>query len=479
MNIWKRRIAFLRSEYPLIFLTLGVLCGEFIAIFFGFSFVFAVLILLFILPRSLKILPATILIGYLAVYLNQSKTIELPKKLLGKVTGEVRFSVPRQLNLPVTWINDNLETNEKFWCSTAYTPWNNGALLQKGSIFVAKAKITIFPFKLDPLSYNGYLKREGYYGTCRLTHVSIISKPSNGSSSAIEQSIKKNIQDLDLAGLALAIGFGYRDRISSYTEEAFRRVGLAHILVFSGFHLTVVSIWVRSITIYLGVRVPLLLATGLLPQITIWISFLTSLSVMYLVSWDLPAIRAALATLIVFLSDTIRRRADFLTTTFLAFLILILIWPGCFLDIGFQLTFSALTGIGLASSKDYKYLKIIAWTTITTTIVVVARFDNYSLLSPVVNFLFVGVTSVVFMPTIYIAIVTNMSGIDPNGYIIKGVEKLLGLFRDLIWYFSNLSICNRTPQVVEKIFIITLFCLLIIFKLKNLLKNYWSTRGLE
>ena len=141
----------------------------------------------------------------------------------------------------------------------------------------------------------------------------------------------------EAGGYAAAMLLGTRVLISSEDQDAFRRLGIAHVLSVSGFHA--------------GILV--LALNGLLRKRSPWFRSLIHLIVLsayaLLTGGNAPVIRAAL---LVLLADAarLRHRQAFTGHTLCAAWILCLLWrPALLLSAGFQLSYAALAGIVLAA----------------------------------------------------------------------------------------------------------------------------------
>jgi len=197
----------------------------------------------------------------------------------------------------------------------------------------------------------------------------------------------------DAGTLAAGMLLGGSEGLSRQTKEAYRRVGLLHIVAASGYNVTLVAGWILS--------------AGL-----IWLSRRWALGVtiggvilyMAIAGWQPSIIRAGIMAILAILGLLLGRERDakwLLIITGVA----MLVWnPKLISDIGFQLSFAATWGILFISPPTLPPLKLRGgieegdiWrvfgadlkTTLSaqamTTPLILHHFGNLSVISPLVN----------------------------------------------------------------------------------------------
>lgn len=135
--------------------------------------------------------------------------------------------------------------------------------------------------------------------------------------------------------LTAALLLGQRDDAMNGLEGAFNRLGLAHVLSVSGFHLGVFALF-----LVLAVRV-----TGEHPRLEPIVLCSAILVYLMLIPAQAPIVRAGVMTLVLLLAETCGRRYDRLNTLALV-MIALLIWrPADFWDVGFQLSFASVAAL--------------------------------------------------------------------------------------------------------------------------------------
>lgn len=149
----------------------------------------------------------------------------------------------------------------------------------------------------------------------------------------------------EAAGLLRALLMGEKSGLNPELKEAFRRTGLAHLLVVSGLHLAVVGglslagvryALTRSARLCLNLN--LILISRLLALVPVFFYAL-------LAGPSIPTWRAFTLVCLAGLALLWARRPDPVSSLALAGLVLSLIWPQAIFDLGFQLSFIAVAAL--------------------------------------------------------------------------------------------------------------------------------------
>ncbi len=141
--------------------------------------------------------------------------------------------------------------------------------------------------------------------------------------------------------LLLALVLGDESEIPEPVEESFRATGTAHILVVSGFNLSLVASFCSIVLIVFFRAQPWLIKrmdpyplAGILSIIpTTFYAFITGL--------EIPVLRSYIMVLVLLLAITLRKTRDLLNALGLAGMVIMLIQPGAIFDPSFQLSFIA------------------------------------------------------------------------------------------------------------------------------------------
>lgn len=286
----------------------------------------------------------------------------------------------------------------RLWCRAVLLPWRVSNYIRPGYRVMAQAQVK----GTESLGrYGEYLRTLGFSASCRVAAIAII-----GAKESVASLLRRDIRSrayrftgtTESTGMVLAMTLGARDQISQLTEDAFRRTGLTHVLVLSGFQLTLMfGLTFRFCAGCLG-----------------WFSFCrrrlniravacfaASFAVLILLVFagiEHSSSRAGLALLLSSSGMLFERPQKFLNLMLSSLLLLAVLWPGCLGHVGVQLTYAALGGIVLASGRtgvDKSLLGVSFWCSLCTSWVVLYHFHSFSLMGFLVNPLVAPLCSVI------------------------------------------------------------------------------------
>ncbi|MCC4213520.1 ComEC/Rec2 family competence protein [Leeuwenhoekiella parthenopeia] len=196
------------------------------------------------------------------------------------------------------------------------------------------------PYQFD---YGAYLKSKGIFGQIRLTKDSFIKISSDANSSKFSAhrfrsylKFKLNRYELspDSKAITYALLLGERQDLSTQLRQSYVDAGVIHILAVSGLHVGILMLIVQFLLKPLGNQKKTRLLRMLIVLAVIWLfAILTGLS---------PSVLRA-ATMFSFLQIGLvygQRRAGY-NALIASALILLLINPNLLLDVGFQLSYTA------------------------------------------------------------------------------------------------------------------------------------------
>lgn len=228
----------------------------------------------------------------------------------------------------------------------------------------------------------------------------LLIKLRSAFQSAIEESLPE-----PHASLVLGMLLGIENDIPENFEKALKSTGTIHMLVVSGFNITLVTAFVLKLAGIINRKYALLLA------------ILISWAFVFLAGAQPPAIRAGIMTTLALTAQLFGRPAHVLPTLFLTILTLLLISPELIYSVSFQLSCAATAGIILLPNKINqalnknkesnsstnknqsqtilealgKYIKEEGATTlaaqIAVTPLILSTFGSFSLSAPLVNIL--------------------------------------------------------------------------------------------
>lgn len=197
----------------------------------------------------------------------------------------------------------------------------------------------------DTFSYADYLGRQGVFTMMSFAGIEVIDSGHGSPFHAALLDLKHTVQD-DIArtlpepqaGLLTGILLGNERGISPQLAEDFYRVGAVHIVAISGFNMIVISAIVMCVLEGIFRRRRRLIVLCSILFIVIYTIFVgASPSIM----------RAALMSSLLIIGRQLKRNCYVPASLAFATLLLSIADPNVLLDIGFQLSFFAVLGLGL------------------------------------------------------------------------------------------------------------------------------------
>jgi len=396
----------------------------------GFVFVVGVVTTLATLPRSMT-LPAD------AVWRGEvEEAPRYPKT--GAVLVTIR-AVPERGE-------GAQEAPTRLFCTAIDLPWRNIAGIERGDLVLFRAVVTPLEVTADPFAFSNLLRRRGVGATCRITHATPVLGRARATSlrirGVIEDRVERIVGDGERWGLLLAMSIGARDTLSIETERAFKATGLSHLLVVSGFQVTLVYYFVSGVT--LAVLSRILWLFGWMPVGVVARSLGVAMSLVFVgVSGiDGSSLRAAFAAVFAVIARSLERGGGLLNGVIVSLLGVSLVWPGAVLEPGVELTYAALLGIclgrGIFAGCDgitrniRTLLGVTLGVWLLSSIVSLAWFRTFSPIGLVLNPLLAPLLGFVGCHGVFAGVVAEASGLDPRGIVLRTVGELLVMGRDLV-----------------------------------------------
>lgn len=201
--------------------------------------------------------------------------------------------------------------------------------------------------------------------------------------SNLKERIFANISEPQ-ASLLAGIVIGAKEDLPQDFEESLRRTGTIHVVVVSGYNISVIAGLLIGLSSFIKRQFAIILAL-------VAITFYT-----LLVGADPPAVRAAIMGAVTFGAVFLGRQRFSLYSLGLAGFIMVMVSPMVITNIGFQLSFLATVGIILFQSKIIKFLQFVPKpfnedlaTTLSAQFLVIPiifyHFGSVSAISPVAN----------------------------------------------------------------------------------------------
>lgn len=196
----------------------------------------------------------------------------------------------------------------------------------------------------DTFSYADYLGRQGVFTMMSFAGIEVVDSGHGSPLHAALLDLKQAVQDSiaqtlpePQAGLLIGILLGNERGISPQLAQDFYRVGAIHIVAISGFNMIVISAIVMRVLEGIFHRRRRLTVFGSILFIVIYAIF---------VGADPSIMRAALMSSLLVIGRHLKRNVYVPASLAFATLALSIADPNVLLDVGFQLSFFAVLGIG-------------------------------------------------------------------------------------------------------------------------------------
>lgn len=348
-------------------------------------------------------------------------------------------------------------------CKAIDLPWVNISAAEEGSFLIVRARFRGIDRHNPLFSYQATLLRRGYSATCRIVFASpVLHRESpllGGLRASLEEAAEHVLGDGEASGLLLSVALGTRDRLSQRTEEAFKATGLAHVLVFSGYQISIVYLlvlqlaalllratfstlpgpWIRLSTLAPLKRQFALLSTG------------PALLLACIAGLDGAAVRALTAVAVSVAATVSERGAGMLRGIAAALLVTSMVWPGSFLEPGMQLTYAALAGIwvGAAAPHGWRRFVLISFAVwVFTSVVVMAWFKSYPWLGLFLNPLFAPLFSIVGCCGGLVVLFGSAAGFAPAEQVLHPIAWILTGLRDAVLWTAEWAPAVQEPGVL-------------------------------
>ena len=326
--------------------------------------------------------------------------------------------------------------------------------LQKEDVIIIGDEVTA------TLTYSSLSRNSERMASCRLVANGYVSdvKPGSGMIASLRFALAENCKALyeryGVTGVAQALTLRECSLLSGETNDAYRTMGLSHVLSISGLHLSILAMMLRKLLFALRVRkqVRESLALGMI----VLYCFLTG--------FYPPVIRSAVMVGSVLLGEILLRETDGITLLSTALLFLLAVNPYALLSVSLQLSFLSCLGIILLEPHVTELQKkirgngkgkasllrriaapaagsfMISCSAVVFTFPVIAyTFGNLSWLSPITNLIFVPL----FTPILTLLLVSVLvySAVPFLGTLLAFLPgTALRLMEDLFGWFLEREI---------------------------------------
>jgi ComEC/Rec2-related protein len=263
-------------------------------------------------------------------------------------------------------------------CRAVDLPWRSLSTVEQGDVVWVRGSLVPIARPLNPLSWDGWLWRRGISGELK---VMFASKPLQRAPSLLGRARRRIIDSVVSAtedsrggALFLSMALGVRDILSPPVEGLFTSLGLSHLLVVSGYQVSLVFGAVFSLLVWIGKSLCSSLATR---NVAIAASLVCATLYVLTIGAEMSSFRALTAALCLCVSLAMNRRHGFAQRLVVTFMCMHIVWPWALFEVGVVLTFAALAGIGIGSVLGAQSrFRSLVWVTVavwglTSTVTVV------------------------------------------------------------------------------------------------------------
>lgn len=248
----------------------------------------------------------------------------------------------------------------------------------------------------------------------------------------IKDSLEKGLK-YDEFALSYAMLSGDSDYMDYGVLSRFRATGVAHIFAVSGLHIGFLATALKFL--FKKLKVNKYLTTAIIVGTLFFYAGVCGFSS--------SSLRASIMCTVLLISELFYERYDPLSSVSISAIILLIISPMELFCVGFQLSFSVVTGIitlGGGISKIFKFLPqkvsnslgTVFSAQLTSIPISLASFGEVSLISVLANLIFIPVVSVIFIMIFVCTIVGGIFGISNitlflAQYVLQAINFLINL----------------------------------------------------
>jgi competence protein ComEC len=275
----------------------------------------------------------------------------------------------------------------------------------------------------------------------------------------------------EVAALSNALIFGDRSLLTPELLKSYQKAGISHLLAISGLHVSILS----GMIFFIGIRLGITRES----MITFLLFYLPLYAV--LTGASPSVIRAVVMNFLVMAVLKWKRTFKLLPidAISIAFSFNLLVHPFVIYDVGFQLSFTVSGAIILSGSfilQQYKnnIIRMLA-TTIAAQLsalpVILYQFFGFSLLSILINLLFIPLYTWLFLPGVYLLFFFQLIFGKIPGILLSPFADIVHLSNQFAQSFSDLSFADFTPGRPELPFLLLdisfLFVIFLFWEQKN------------
>ena len=303
------------------------------------------------------------------------------------------------------------------------------------------------PEKIENFSYDKYLMKQNIYSICSSRNIEIVSQKNGNKIITLIYGLRKNlfshsdyIWPEPYSSFVNGLLFG-KNIVSEEIKNDFKRIGISHIIVVSGMHVSIISMVCLNLSI----------STGINRKKSFLLICFILIGFVFLSGLGASTIRAAIMAIILMFSQNIGKiMKNSLLLSYSTFIIAVINPYTIFYDVGFQLSFFATYGLMYISPLIEKYFEFLPEqleirssltssiaAIISTTPILIYQFRQLSIVSPISNLLILPLISINMLVAFFAVIFS---------YINLNFAKIIGFFN-----YANLQLMIKTANELSKI----------------------------
>lgn len=317
-------------------------------------------------------------------------------------------------------------------------------------------------------NYEGYLKAKGIEYLVSFADVQVVDSDKGNPLIArllnikqfLKEGIEKSVSE-PAASLGEGLLLGEKRGLGEELEENFRRTGIIHIVVLSGYNVMLVVSFVIFI-----------LSFVLPKSMRLWFGLVSIVCFALIVGLSATVVRASIMAALLLIAQSLKRTYDVIRALFIAGLVMVAINPYLLVyDVGFQLSFMATLGLILAlpfiEPRDGKSsllnLRGYIGATIATQIAVLPlllfHIGQVSLVSVLVNVLVLPLVPLAMFFTFITGIISNFS--EPIALIFSLIATFsLEYIILMASWWGNLPFASVVVPAISPLLAVLLYVLL-------------------
>ncbi|MBM7556220.1 DNA internalization-related competence protein ComEC/Rec2 [Halanaerobacter jeridensis] len=337
--------------------------SQMLILLLGISIIIVALIIILYNSVSRTHLVVLILISLTFLFYLQSEKLAFQEakmrrilgqeaKLTGVITQIKKYSNSRDYIIKNI---SNFKTGEQYDYKIKLRVWEGKDRFFSGAKVLFTTRLKLPPVQKNPggFSYRNYLQRQGIYAIGETTKGQLIKlnttnniliKKVNCLRNKIKTIIKKQFK-VENQELVLRLLLALKQGKESKVINSFKKLGISHLLVISGFHIGLISYVIYNIINYVNLSL----------RLNFIINFLFLVLYLAIINWQLPAVRATLLIILVLGAKILKRKTYIYNLLAAIALFLLIINPWYLFSLSFQLSFTAVVMISYLSPILKKY----------------------------------------------------------------------------------------------------------------------------